>query len=184
MELRTKKLLARETLILIVPVIVLIIVAVLSELYFDLRWERLENEYAEVSGQIYEDKKLKIDSIKRTDSIESIRIIEKMKTAGEASENIQLVREQLKNKEYSTSGQLTNIFGDTINVNPELELKRDAIQLKLIKGARFRDALWGDEYWDYDGLLGVTYFVFLILVYPIRLLFYVIIWAVKTLRTT
>lgn len=183
MDLRTKKLIARETLILIVPIIVLIAVAVLSELYFDFRRERLDNRYADVSGQIYEEKKLKIDSVKNADSIECIRIVEEMKSTGEEPDKIELVKEHVKNKQYSNADELTNIFGDTVNVNPELESKRDEIQLKLIKGARFRDKLWGDEYWDYDGLLGLTYFVFLILVYPIRLLIHIILRAVKTLRT-
>lgn len=181
-NIKTKKIIAREILVFLVPLIAFIALGLLIALYLSSEQGKTYDKYQAIQEEIRIERKNKVDSLRRADEIESVRLIEEMKTANESQDNIELVKRHIKNKTYDPNGELTNFYGDTVKVNSTLLQQRSELELSLDNQRDVLNNFTGQNI--YDGVWGLIYGLFLILVYPIRFLIYVLIWAVRTLRTS
>lgn len=176
MNYSTKRRIAIEILIFFTPVIILPGLAGLSSLYLNNKFREQMRDLDDEIIIIRAEMNMKIDSVKKADSVEWIRLYNSLikRNDSESKALLEEATEFIRNKKYSQQ-LLTNIYSDTIPTAYLFD-RRDDVE-------RRRQYLYKPSYFEHlrDEYLPI-YILILIILYPIRAIILAMLWAVRTIR--
>lgn len=182
MTLRIKKIIAREFLLLICPLLILGAVVLITEIRYS---QKIENLY-QLRSQKDERIMRVVDSLRKADNVEYHEILTRLTKNGQ-SRKIAELKDYYHSKTYATEPRfgkpvyyLTNIYGETVYFPKSFVESKKEIQSQIDDEQSLREQLIGDD-WDEGIILGV-YFLLLMIIYPVRFLILSLIWSIRTLR--
>lgn len=183
MTLRVKKIVAREFLLFICPLLILSIVVPYLQMKYNEEVDSLRQSDYE------NDSKLKIiaDSLREADKVEFDRVLHRMERENAGKKRIEEVTVYFRLKKYEIEngfGALeypTNIYGEKINFPSKLVQNKKLLRKQIWDA----EAMWERivvSKWNTSGNIFGFYVIFLIAVYPFRFLVLSIMWSVSVLR--
>lgn len=182
-----KRRIAIEFLLFLGPLVLVAVLSIAYLLYLSEKRAALRQKKAPIADEV----QYSIDSLRQSDLDEFKLVVQRMKADRMAQSRIDGVRNFVENKKYSfrmlsyVTGDdvaaftaLTNIYGDTLRTKSLTKLQ--LYETEMLKLDQEVDWLVGSE--GYNGAVAITYFVILILLYPVRFLVLAVKWSIRALK--